>query len=1420
VAVVGEAYVNIRAVGDKFRGDLAKILLKGAEDAKAGGELLGEEWGQGIGKSFSKNLNKAMSDGVDEANSYLANNLETDLAPIKLNVDTGESRREVDELDDLVQDVVRSVTSGAGGGGGGGAFTWLTRGAESAAATLDILVLTSNILGPLLASLVGAVSALGTSLFALGSAAASAAPALAVLPGLLAAIAQGGIVARLGFSGVGEAISAGTDLLNKQAGAGARSAQASVSNVRAIEAAQRQLRDAYQRAADTAQSSLERIADAERDLADAVNRSRIAQAGLNAARKEAAEQLQQLAFSAEDAVLAQERAGLSLQDAWAELQAIQDLPADNRTRIEAELAFKEADLNYRQAKDRASDLAEEQRVAARAGIEGSREVVDAKNEIAEADQRVIDSQRAVTEAFDDQRRAARDAAEGISDAQRALQLAYQTGQSGATQVATATNKYQQALSDLVPAQREFVKFIVSLNPLLKALKGEIADGLFPPITKALDALLGKTGVGSFFATLKTALGDTGTVIGEFLGGLVDILNNPFFRGVFFEVLNANNAILKELGGAGIAFVKILLLLLRAVAPLTLEFAKWVNSKLTEWVDTLAKNKDLPAFFKRAGDAAKTVGEFLWELGAALKDLGEIAAPIGLALFEAMTGGKGKTPGAEGKKAIEEGPLSGLRLLRTEIAKNKDGIKNFFEGAAKNAGPVFSAISDIAKALLSLGDNPEVGTTFEKLGDLAPTIQRIGDKLVEAGPALADLAAEALRLVDAFTDSSAIETFLNIFKNVFGFIANLLESDAGAWFLGVAGAIFAVTRSVRLLLRTFKFLTTATVGNVASGVRKGVERVAGQKTKDADGNRTGPRAGGLAQTSAGKAVADQTKKATAAARQGGRNIGRALMEGITPGIVAATPAANRAMGRAADLVTKAAKVRWLISSPSKVFTKLGRDLMAGLAIGIRTSTTRAVAAARGAASATSKAATAGVAKGTAAARSGASATGAAASRAVGPIRRLGVTSRISSGGVRALGAAGRGARGGLRLLAVGIRGVGRAITSALGPIGLLFLAIEFLPPLIKKLWEENETFRKVVTKVWEFVQKVFSGALEIIKGVFNWVKENWPLLLAIITGPIGLAVLAITKNWDTIKGAISAVIEWVKTNWPLLLAIITGPIGLAVLAVVRNWDSIKNTFIAVKDRVVETIGNLVENFRTRFENIKTNVGNAFQAIRDRWEAVKNRVLAAVAAVVEFFRTRFENIKTNVGNAFQAIRDRWDTVKQGVVDGVNSIVRFFRELPGRISSAAKNAFKGLYNGFADILNNMIEQWNKFELKIGGAEFKVGGVGVKVPEFTLRTPDIGFRIPRLASGGVVSSTGGGIIAQIAEAGRSERVTPLDSNGFSAAERAMIKILSDAQNSDKSVNVQVFVGTRQIEDIVDVKVNGKSTTDARTDRYSRPAI
>ena len=84
-----------------------------------------------------------------------------------------------------------------------------------------------------------------------------------------------------------------------------------------------------------------------------------ANGGMGKSLAEINKQFRELKRNAESAAMSEKRAALELQKARANLQRVQDLPPNNMARREAELAYEEADLNYRQAKERSADLNEE-----------------------------------------------------------------------------------------------------------------------------------------------------------------------------------------------------------------------------------------------------------------------------------------------------------------------------------------------------------------------------------------------------------------------------------------------------------------------------------------------------------------------------------------------------------------------------------------------------------------------------------------------------------------------------------------------------------------------------------------------------------------------------------------------------------------------------------------------------------------------------------------------------------------------------------------------------------------------------------------------------------------------------------------------------------------------------------------------------
>ena len=128
----------------------------------------------------------------------------------------------------------------------------------------------------------------------------------------------------------------------------------------------------------------------------------------------------------------------------------------------------------------------------------------------------------------------------------------------------------------------------------------------------------------------------------------------------------------------------------------------------------------------------------------------------------------------------------------------------------------------------------------------------------------------------------------------------------------------------------------------------------------------------------------------------------------------------------------------------------------------------------------------------------------------------------------------------------------------------------------------------------------------------WIISMGPIAL-VIAAVVGLVVI-IVKNWDTIKSVImtavdavkgaistgmqfikdkiSAALGFIKNNWQTILAILTGPIGLAVLAITKNRDKIVTMFKALPGKIKSALSGLKNAFVAPFKA-------AFQGIKDLW-----------------------------------------------------------------------------------------------------------------------------------------------------------------------------------------------------------------------------
>lgn len=126
--------------------------------------------------------------------------------------------------------------------------------------------------------------------------------------------------------------------------------------------------------------------------------------------------------------------------------------------------------------------------------------------------------------------------------------------------------------------------------------------------------------------------------------------------------------------------------------------------------------------------------------------------------------------------------------------------------------------------------------------------------------------------------------------------------------------------------------------------------------------------------------------------------------------------------------------------------------------------------------------------------------------------------------------------------------------------------------------------------WATVSAVTAAINSVTAASFTalWVATGAVVIIAIIAALVALqvkfdifgkAIDGIKVGFNAVWGAIKYVFDWAKNNWPLLLAIITGPFGLAVAFVVKFKDSIISVLQGVKDFAVTIFDGIVSVYKS-------------------------------------------------------------------------------------------------------------------------------------------------------------------------------------------------------------------------------------------------
>ena len=588
----------------------------------------------------------------------------------------------------------------------------------------------------------GAVAATGSTTPLIGL--------LAEIPSLASAAAQGLATVKLGTAGVGDALKAA---LNEQA-------QGSTDAAAAMEAER---------------ATAERVRSAKEALTDAQREATRVQEALTDARRAAKRELEDMRVTAERGASTEKRVARALNEAQAELAQIEIDPEATRDQIldareRVQLAREDLADTRREVKRARKDYAE----AKKDGVKGMPQVV-------EANRAAADSSRAVE-------RAERDVTEATKAASKALQ-----GQSAA---ATASD---QAMAKLSPRAQEFVRTLLSYEPVLKDLQATSAEGLFPGVEQGLESTMRNLPI------VKKIVGDTSKEI----GGLAALTGRYLGRADVWRDIAAqasqNDVTIRRFGRGSLYLADALRHVTRAADPLT--------DRLTAMSVRWARNIDQEA---KAGRQSGATADYFERTGDILERLLSITGHVGSgirAVFDA-----GRDDGDE------------LWLSVDRVANRFDDWANSLQGQ--------EALSDWFAD--GRGDLERYGDAIRATADRYWELRREGEDTFEAlSTTISEVLAKAL--------SSAVENAAERADDLaVAFVKGFLAADTwgrlaiGTWLIAKMGGLGKIRAAGTLVGSTFGSsvaggMAATTPAALAGG---GMQYLAGSTAAQVLGSRSG------------------------------------------------------------------------------------------------------------------------------------------------------------------------------------------------------------------------------------------------------------------------------------------------------------------------------------------------------------------------------------------------------------------------------------------------------------------------------------------------------------------------------------------------------------------------------------------------------
>ncbi|KAB1149231.1 hypothetical protein F7R91_05590 [Streptomyces luteolifulvus] len=254
--------------------------------------------------------------------------------------------------------------------------------------------------------------------------------------------------------------------------------------------------------------------------------------------------------------------------------------------------------------------------------------------------------------------------------------------------------------------------------------------------------------------------------------------------------------------------------------------------------------------------------------------------------------------------------------------------------------------------------------------------------------------------------------------------------------------------------------------------------------------------------------------------------------------------------------------------------------------------------------------------------------------------------------------------GMKLWALGTAAVAtaQAILStvmAASPFTWIALAVIGLAGAFAYAWHESETFRDIVTGVWDAVKTAFSATLDWIKEYivepFQWLYDKL----------VGHSIIP-----DLVRG----IIGWFTSLWTKTKEIFTG---------LKSWlvDTWKNLWGSIRARWDSFWSGLKSAVSGAWKWVRDSVSGLRTAISGTWNGLWNGARDKISSIFTTIRSKISDFKAAMKLAFSTLRDSLGTIWNGVKSKIASPVKFV------VGTVYNNGIRRMWNSIAGKISSSI-------------------------------------------------------------------------------------------------------------------------------------